>query len=102
MTNCFPWGKIEEMAEDDIAKALAEFHAKLKPIELGSVTEAGSIKSLETPPEAPSAVSALVGGEACINEEFKGLVGALAGRYVGVDIKDLVVTFLESLPVCPG
>jgi len=87
------------MAQSDIEKAVAEFTAKLKPIEPGSVTEAGSIKAEAPPPSAQPAPPA-AGGEPCVNKGFKDMVGALGGSYVGTDIKDLVVAFLDELPVC--
>jgi hypothetical protein len=100
LTNSHLWGKIEEMAQSDIEKAVAEFTAKLKPIEPGSVTEAGSIKAEAPPPGQPAPPAA--GGEPCINKGFKDLVGALDGPYIGTDIKDLVTTFLDELPACPS
>jgi hypothetical protein len=92
------------MAQSEIEKAVTEFTAKLKPIVPGSVTEAGSIKAEQPPQEPPAAAAEAppAGGEACVNKGFKDMVGALEENYVGVDIKDLVTTFLDELPICPS
>ena len=88
-------GKMTSGIEDIIS----EFEAKMKQVS----PEDMKIAKGETPEAEPvSAAEPAPGGEevACIGKGFKQLVAVLPGKYVGQNIKDLVVEFLESVPEC--
>ena len=81
----------------DIKDVIAEFEAKLKPVPAADIQMAKG----ESPAEEAVAVAEPPSGEAaCINKDFKRLVEALPGGYVGNNIKDLVMEFLGMTPEC--
>lgn len=84
---------------DNFEEMIADFESKMKPVTPKAI-ETGVIEA-EAPPPTPE-VPAEEGEEptACLNKEFKKLVGALKPGYIGEDIQDLVVEFLDTLPEC--
>ena len=88
-------GKMASGIEDIIS----EFEAKMKQVS----PEDMKIAKGETPVEEAVAVAEPVSaGEevVCIGKGFKQLVAILPSKYVGKNIKDLVVELLESVPEC--
>ena len=78
-----------------IEDVIAEFEAKIKPVSAADIKMAKG----ETP--VTEAVAEPAGEEiACVSKDFKKMVGVLPTTYVGMNIKDLVVEFLESIPEC--
>lgn len=87
----------------DIGQMISEFTAKLKPL-TAKMVETGAIVGEEppAPPVAPPPVE-VIPSAPCVSKEFKNLVEYLPPDYIGndgADIKDLVVSFLNSLPQC--
>jgi hypothetical protein len=82
------------MAES-LSKQLEQFVAGLKPVtpDVISVPE-------ETAKSEVSEVAIAEEGTPCFSREFKHMVGVLPGNYVGYEIKDFLVEFMDSVPEC--
>ena len=84
------------MEPAEIAAIVKEFEAKLKPITPMMKAAAG----IEVVPPVPEVAKPPA---PCVKKGFQDMVGALSPDFIGgdgVDIKDLVVAFLQSLPQC--
>ncbi len=78
-----------------IEDIIAQFEAKMKQVSPADIQMAKG----ETP--AAEAVAKPAGEEpACVNRGFKELVGVLPSLYVGMNIKDLLIEFLGTVPEC--
>jgi len=85
---------MEKMA-NGIEEVIAEFEAKMKQVSPADIQMAKG----ETP-AAEAVVEPAGEGPACISRGFKELVGVLPSVYIGMNIKDLVIEFLASVPDC--
>ena len=104
------------MELSEIEKKLAEFEAKLKPVEgEAPVKKAKTPKKAPTPPKAvpaeapsPEPVQVLEPAPAgemvppCVNKAFKDMIKALATEYVGNELgKPFLIEFLDTqIPEC--
>ncbi len=78
-----------------IEETIAEFEAKMKLVSPEDIQMAkGKTPAAETIAEPT--------GEqpACVNKEFKALVGVLPNLYVGMNLKDMLIDFLAAVPEC--
>lgn len=90
----------------EIGKMIEEFTAKLKPLTAKQVAT-GVIAAEKPPPLPPPPVAPppeeVTPSAPCVSKDFKKMVSLLPPDYIGndgSDIKDLVVSFLDSLPGC--
>ena len=87
------------MAEN-IADIIADFEAKMKPVSAADLQMAKG----ETPKTGetlvPVAEPEVEEGEACANKGFKELIGVIPSLYMGINIKEMMVAFLEAQPEC--
>jgi len=87
--------------EINIEQALADFELKLKnPTAPASKpvkkTAAPKATVVEHPPSSPPV------GAPCVNKNFKELVKALTADFIGIQIKDFLIEFMDTqLPECP-
>ena len=80
-----------------IEKVIAEFEAKMKQVSPADLEMAQG----KTPVEAAVAVAEPTGEEqACVNKEFKALVGVLPNPYIGMNLKEVLIDFLGTMPEC--
>lgn len=79
-----------------------EFVGKIKPVtpDMMAISEGKILKKEKTEEEIVVQAAVAEEGEACFTKGFKDLVGALPQRYIGVNIKDLLVEFTNSIPQC--
>ena len=78
-----------------IEDVISEFEAKMKQVSPADIQMAKG----KTP--VAEAIAEPVGEEeACVNKSFKELVGVLPSLYVGMNIKDLLLEFLATVPQC--
>lgn len=60
--------------------------------------KAEAIEEVPPPEEVPAPVAA---GAPCVSKDFKNVINAFPDEWVGFNIKDLIVEFLETqLPEC--
>jgi hypothetical protein len=103
------------MELSEIQKALADFEAKLKPVEAEApVEKTKTAKKQPAPPpvepvvtqvEPEAVVEPSPAGEMvppCINKAFKDMIKALVPEYIGNDLgKPFLIEFLDTqIPEC--
>ncbi len=79
-----------------IEKVIADFESKMKQVSPEDIQMAKG----KTPAKAEAVFEPTGEEPACISKGFKDLVGVLPSPYVGKNIKDLVIEFLQSMPEC--